>query len=170
VLTTAAAGACGAASGCAGPKRATQEPSAPPSSLVYSPGAKITAEREAQASRPPAGEILRTGVHCRVHLRRDAAGLAGSAGLAGVAGVACANAAIDAEANNVAIRADSFFMCFVFLVELSNKHQCFDCAGYSSASSPSLTARIIPGLTNGLIQRMDRCFTRGAAAGSSSRH
>ena len=81
VLTTAAAGACGAASGCAGPKRATQEPSAPPSSLVYSPGAKITAEREAQASRPPAGEILRTGVHCRVHLRRDAAGLAGGSPL-----------------------------------------------------------------------------------------
>jgi hypothetical protein len=81
VLTTATAGACGALSGCAGPKRAPEEPSAPPSSLVYSPGAKITAEREAQASRPPAGDILRTGVKCRVHLRRDAAGLAGGAPL-----------------------------------------------------------------------------------------
>jgi hypothetical protein len=77
VLTTAAA--CGVLSGCAGPKRATQEPPAPPSSLVYSPGAKINAEREAQASRPPTGEALRTGVRCRVHLRRDAAGLAGGA-------------------------------------------------------------------------------------------
>jgi hypothetical protein len=81
VLTTAAAGACGVVSGCAAPKRAAEEPSAPPSSLVYSPGARITAEREAQASRPPVGETLRTGVKCRVHLRRDAAGLAGGAPL-----------------------------------------------------------------------------------------
>jgi hypothetical protein len=58
-----------------------------------------------------------------------AAGLAGSAGLAGVAGVACANTAIDAEANNVAIRADSFFISFYFPREVRwTRYQCFDCA------------------------------------------
>jgi hypothetical protein len=70
----------GALPGCAGPGKANEEPSAP-SSLVYSPGARISAEREAAAARPPPGDGLRTGVKCRVHLRRDAAGLAGGAPL-----------------------------------------------------------------------------------------
>jgi hypothetical protein len=39
-----------------------------------------------------------------------AAVVAGVAGFAGVAGVACANTAMDAEQNSVAIRADSLFI------------------------------------------------------------
>ena len=78
-VITAWIGACAVLSGCAGRNVANDAPSDGPSSLVYSPGARINAEREAAASRPPAGEGLRTGVKCRVHLRRDAAGLAGGA-------------------------------------------------------------------------------------------
>jgi hypothetical protein len=66
--------------GCAGPQKGSGEtPGAAPTSLVYSPTERMSAERAAQATRPPPGEALRTGVRCRVHLRRDAAGLAGAA-------------------------------------------------------------------------------------------
>ena len=68
--------------GCAPARKPAEERSSSASSLVYSPGERISAEREAAAAaRPARGEGLRTGVKCRVHLRRDAAGLAGAAPL-----------------------------------------------------------------------------------------
>lgn len=51
------------------------------SSLVYSPADRMAAEREAQAARHSGVDALRTGVRCRVHLRRDAVGMAGQAPL-----------------------------------------------------------------------------------------
>ena len=65
--------------GCAPVHKGDQGRASAPSSLVYSPGERISAEREAAAARPAPGPGLRTGVKCRVHLRRDAAGLAGGA-------------------------------------------------------------------------------------------
>jgi hypothetical protein len=68
--------------GCAARRPADDAPaSTPPSSLVYSPAERISAEHEAAAARPASAPGLRTGVKCRVHLRRDAAGLAGGAPL-----------------------------------------------------------------------------------------
>src|SRR5690349_9469171 len=48
-------------------------------SLVYSPAARVQAETA--ASRPAKVAALQTGRRCRVHLRRDAVGLAGNAPL-----------------------------------------------------------------------------------------
>ena len=64
--------------GCAPAHKAEEQRPSSGSSLVYSPAERISAEREA-AARPAPGEGLRPGVKCRVHLRRDAAGLAGQA-------------------------------------------------------------------------------------------
>ena len=48
-------------------------------SLVYSPAARVQAD--AAAARPAQAAGLQTGRRCRVHLRRDAVGLAGNAPL-----------------------------------------------------------------------------------------
>src|SRR5687768_1389932 len=64
-----------ALTGCAPPGRSDDKAA---TSLVYSPGERLQTSREAEGSNT-AGERLRTGVRCRVHLRRDAAGLAGQA-------------------------------------------------------------------------------------------
>src|SRR6478672_2778537 len=49
------------------------------SSLVYSPAARVQAD--AAAARPAKVAGLQTGRRCRIHLRRDAVGLAGQAPL-----------------------------------------------------------------------------------------
>jgi len=75
VVAVGVAGIC--ALGCApGPRAGAGE--RPASSLVYSPAARLPADREQPAARAASdAQGLRTGVRCRVHLRRDAAGLAG---------------------------------------------------------------------------------------------
>src|SRR6185369_1039085 len=82
-----------------------------------------------------------------------AAGLAG--GVAGVAGCACAKTVSEAEAKSIAIRADSFFMfgrsSLVQLSESINVRLRLKI----SVASPTLTARIIPGLTK--TGASDRC-------------
>ena len=104
--------ASAALSGCAGRKGADDAASSAPSSLVYSPGDRIDAEREAAAARPAPGPGLRTGVRCRVHLRRDAAGLAG-AGPVSIVGASrlseqssVAGTIERVEAEGISVRAD----------------------------------------------------------------
>ena len=72
------AGVIASLAGCASnPDRKGGESTA--SSLVYSPAARVQAD--AAAARPPHVGGLQTGRRCRVHLRRDAVGLAGNAPL-----------------------------------------------------------------------------------------
>src|SRR5256885_201572 len=64
--------------GCASNgERKNRNPAA--TSLVYSPAARVQAD--AAAARPARVAGLQTGRRCRVHLRRDAVGLAGQAPL-----------------------------------------------------------------------------------------
>ena len=65
--------------GCASSPRDGERPA---TSLVYSPGERVSVEKQRQRDAvASAGAGLRTGVRCRVHLRRDAMGLAGQAPL-----------------------------------------------------------------------------------------
>ena len=74
----AAAAGCVWLAGCAsGNERKDRNSSA--ESLVYSPAARVQAD--AAAARPAKVVGLQTGRRCRVHLRRDAVGLAGNAPL-----------------------------------------------------------------------------------------
>ena len=65
------------AAGCAPANKPRQDPTAP--SLVYSPADRIPSDRPVERPRTSGGDLLRPGARCRVHLRRDAAGLAGQA-------------------------------------------------------------------------------------------
>jgi hypothetical protein len=72
------AAACLGFAGCVAKTENTHhDPGA--SSLVYSPAARVQAD--AAATRPARVAGLQTGRRCRVHLRRDAVGLAGQAPL-----------------------------------------------------------------------------------------
>ena len=64
--------------GCA-PNNPRKDGESTATSLVYSPAARVRAD--AAAARPARVEGLQTGRRCRVHLRRDAVGLAGNAPL-----------------------------------------------------------------------------------------
>ncbi len=68
---------CGTGVGCAPTNTPDGDRTA--TSLVYSPAEQIESEREGERPRSTGGDALRPGVRCRVHLRRDAAGLAGQA-------------------------------------------------------------------------------------------
>jgi hypothetical protein len=59
--------------GCASLPRDGERPA---TSLVYSPGERVSVERQRERDALGSGGAgLRTGVRCRVHLRRDAMGL-----------------------------------------------------------------------------------------------
>jgi len=59
--------------GCASSPRDGERPA---TSLVYSPAERVSAEKQRERDALAAGGAgLRTGVRCRVHLRRDAMGL-----------------------------------------------------------------------------------------------
>jgi hypothetical protein len=81
-LVFAAAAGVVALAGCASEKKPTGEGRAP--SLVYSPAERLPSDRERAAgenvAQPAADEVRPpAGRRCRVHLRRDAMGVAGQA-------------------------------------------------------------------------------------------
>ena len=65
--------------GCRSDHRPEERPA---TSLVYSPADQVTSPRHPATAPSSSAPGLRAGVRCRVHLRRDAVGLAGGSPLA----------------------------------------------------------------------------------------
>src|SRR5213596_3449094 len=80
ITTITVAAACLGLAGCA-PRAEQKDHESGAASLVYSPAARVQADATAAATRPAGAVGLQTGRRCRVHLRRDAVGLAGQAPL-----------------------------------------------------------------------------------------